>query len=165
MKKKLWAPWRVEYILAEKEDGCLFCRKARAEDDEKEQIVFRGPETFVLLNRFPYNSGHLLVAPYRHTAELDELTPEESADLMASIGKCVSALKAAMAPEGFNVGFNLGKPAGAGVLEHLHAHIVPRWEGDTNCMPVISDTKVVPQSLQATYELLVESWPSVASRK
>ena len=154
----LWAPWRIEYITGKKEAGCLFCRKAKSRADERNHVVYRGRRSFALLNTFPYNSGHLLVAPYRHAAELEKLTPEDAGDLMRTAQVCLKALKKAMAPEGFNIGFNLGKAAGAGVLGHLHLHIVPRWNGDTNFMPVIGRTRVIPQALAATYELLVKAF-------
>jgi ATP adenylyltransferase len=159
MKNKLlWAPWRMGYINGEKEDGCLFCRKAEGLDDVADHVVARGERSFVLLNLFPYNSGHLMVAPYRHTGELEDLAPEEIADLMALVRKAVEVLKNCLRPEGFNVGFNLGKAAGAGIVDHIHLHIVPRWQGDTNFMPVISDTRVVPQALDDTGRLLRDAF-------
>ncbi len=146
------------YINGEKEDGCLFCRKAAGKDDVASHVVARGERSFVLLNLFPYNSGHLMVAPYRHTGHLENLTPEEIADLMALVRKSIVVLKSRLAPEGFNVGFNLGKSAGAGIVDHLHLHIVPRWPGDTNFMPVITDTRVVPQALSDTARNLREGF-------
>lgn len=150
----LWAPWRIKYILDDKEDSCLFCAKVQSEDDLNNQVVARSDYSFALLNKFPYNCGHMMVAPYRHTAEFENLSPEEISDLFHLVQRSIKALKETMAPEGFNVGLNLGRSAGAGVVDHLHIHIVPRWQGDTNFMPVIADTEVVPQSLDATYRLL-----------
>jgi ATP adenylyltransferase len=152
--KILWAPWRIRYILEEEGDGCLFCNKVQSADDVNNHVIARSEHSFALLNIFPYNSGHMMVAPYRHTAELENLPADEIADLMMLVQRSIKALKEAMGPEGFNVGFNLGKSAGAGVVDHLHLHIVPRWQGDTNFMPVISDTDVVPQSLDSACQLL-----------
>lgn len=150
----LWAPWRIEYILEEKKGECLFCRKAESKEDDRNYVLYRSDHSFALLNTFPYNSGHILIAPYRHTAELENLVGEEIFDLLESLQKCLRALKTVMKPDGFNVGFNLGKSAGAGVVDHLHLHLVPRWEGDTNYMPVIANTRVIPQSLRSVYDLL-----------
>ena len=158
-KKLLWAPWRMGYINGGKEEGCLFCRKGAGKDDLADHVVARGERCFVLLNLFPYNSGHLMVAPYRHTGKLEDLEPEESAELMDLVRESVRVLKGRLAPEGFNVGFNLGKSAGAGIVDHLHLHIVPRWSGDTNFMPVISDTRVVPQALEDTARIIREAFP------
>jgi len=151
------------YINGEKEAGCLFCRKAAGEDDLADHVVARGERSFVLLNLFPYNSGHLLVAPYRHTDLLEDLEPGETAEMMSLVRKSVEVLKGCLAPEGFNIGFNLGKSAGAGIVDHLHLHIVPRWEGDTNFMPVISDTRVVPQALAETGRVLREAFAAPRS--
>ncbi|MFH1038489.1 MAG: HIT domain-containing protein [PVC group bacterium] len=150
----LWAPWRIAYILEEKENGCLFCRKAASRDDVADYIIARSSHSFALLNVFPYNSGHLMVAPCRHTAELENLQPEETADLAGLVQRAVRALKISLEPEGFNVGINLGRAAGAGVIDHLHIHVVPRWQGDTNFMPVIANTGVVPEALAATLATL-----------
>jgi ATP adenylyltransferase len=155
----IWAPWRFTYIVGKKEKGCLFCRKAKSRDDRKNHVLFRGAFSYVLLNTYPYTSGHLLIAPYRHAADLEVLPPEEAADLMRTAQACLKVLKQAMKPEGFNIGFNLGQAAGAGVRGHLHLHlhVVPRWNGDTNFMPVLGRARVIPQSLDATYDLLVKS--------
>ncbi|MDP8213985.1 MAG: HIT domain-containing protein [Candidatus Euphemobacter frigidus] len=159
--RALWAPWRIKYILEEKEEGCLFCRKAKMGDDAANHIIARSKHSFTLLNIFPYNSGHLMVAPYRHTAELENLPEEEISDLMILVQKSVRALKRTLEPEGFNVGLNLGKSAGAGVIDHLHIHIVPRWQGDTNFMPVVADTDIIPQSLEETCRLLRGAFASL----
>jgi len=155
--KILWAPWRIRYILEEKEAGCLFCDKIHSNDDVDNHVIARSEHSFALLNIFPYNSGHMMVAPYGHTAGLEALPEKEDADLMMLVQRSIKALKETMGPEGFNVGLNLGRSAGAGVVDHLHIHIVPRWRGDTNFMPIIADTDVVPQSLAAACRLLREA--------
>ncbi len=150
----LWAPWRIRYILGEKEKDCFFCRKPQESDDAKNHIVIRDRTCFALLNTYPYNPGHLMVAPYKHTSDLDDLVEEELTELMSLTRRCKQLLTAAMKPEGFNIGINLGRVAGAGVLDHVHIHIVPRWNGDTNYMPVLADTRVLPQALDEVYEML-----------
>ena len=153
--KRLWAPWRITYIREiEKIEGCIFCTKPAENQDDKTYILYRGDYTFILLNIFPYNTGHLMVAPYRHIANLEDLTPEEQQELLHLTTISVQALKRAFQPEGFNLGINLGRAAGAGFDQHLHMHIVPRWTGDTNFMPVIGDTKVIPEGLEETYKRL-----------
>jgi len=145
----LHAPWRIEYILSPKpalRTG-LFARIAQSSDDEANLVVVRDRTCFALLNRYPYNGGHLMVVPYKEAPDLDGLTDEEGAALWKLVRRCINALKVVMKPDGFNVGINLGKVAGAGILEHLHIHIVPRWNGDTNFMPVIAGTGVVPDAL------------------
>ncbi len=155
MAELLWAPWRMEYIAGVSEPGCLFCRTGRADADDAEHLVLcRGEAAFVLLNRYPYTNGHVMVAPYRHGGDLALLTPAEGAELMALAGRCIRVLADAFRAEGFNVGFNLGKVAGAGVSDHLHLHVVPRWSGDTNFLPVIGDTRVVPDYLGNTFRRL-----------
>jgi len=153
----LWAPWRIRYILGERETGCFFCRKSQESDDAKNLILIRERNCFALLNTFPYNAGHLMVAPYKHTGELDDLSEQELSEFMALTRRCKQLLAKALKPEGFNIGINLGRCAGAGVLDHLHMHIVPRWNGDTNFMPVLADTHVVPQALEELYAELRKS--------
>ncbi len=146
----LHAPWRIEYILSPKEkfvDGSLFTRIAQSSDDEINLVIVRAKTCFALLNRYPYNGGHLMVVPYKKVSDLTELTDDELADLMQLTRRCIEVLKQVMKPEGFNVGINLGKVAGAGIEEHLHIHIVPRWGGDTNFMAVTADTRIIPQAL------------------
>ena len=145
----LHAPWRIDYILAPKPvlDESLFTRIAQSSDDEANLVIARDKTCYALLNRYPYNGGHLMVVPYKQTADLSGLTEQELADLMLLVRRCQSALTKAMRPDGFNIGINLGKCAGAGIVEHLHIHVVPRWGGDTNFMPVIADVGVVPQAL------------------
>ena len=153
--KVLWAPWRMEYILSDKEEGaCIFCPGQDRSQDEESLILYVGKLTMVVMNRYPYNNGHLLVAPCRHVSGLDDLTQEETQDLMANVRRSIGALKAVMAPEGFNVGLNLGQVAGAGMEDHLHFHIVPRWNGDTNLMTVVGDVRVIPEHIRETYEKL-----------
>ena len=145
----LHAPWRLEYILAPKpklEPG-LFSRIAQSSDDEANLVIARDRTCFALLNCYPYNGGHLMVVPYKEVADLNGLTDEELADLWKLARRCIAALTALMKPDGFNLGINLGKVAGAGILEHLHLHVVPRWNGDTNFMPVLANTTVLPQAL------------------
>lgn len=154
--KKIWAPWRVEYIRSEKAKGCIFCQKPAENKDSLNYILFRGKTSFVMLNNYPYNPGHLMVAPFRHLATLDDLTDEELFEHFDLVRKSARAIKEAYKPEGFNIGMNLGRVAGAGVEGHVHTHIVPRWNGDTNFMPVLSDTKVLPEALASTYAQLKE---------
>lgn len=147
----LHAPWRIEYILGPKTppgEVSVFKRIADDSDDEANLVVLRARSCYALLNNYPYNGGHLMVVPYRQVPGLDELTDEEMVEMMQVARRCMAALKASMKPDGFNVGFNLGRVAGAGIIEHLHLHIVPRWQGDTNFMPVIAGTSVLPQALR-----------------
>jgi ATP adenylyltransferase len=150
----LWAPWRAEYIQRATESGCILCQKLRENNDEANFIVYRGQHNFIILNAFPYNPGHLMVAPYRHIANLQDLGDEEANELFGTIKTSLQLLEKAMRPMGFNVGLNLGKVAGAGIAEHIHTHIVPRWQGDTNFMPVLSDTKILSEALISTYKKL-----------
>jgi ATP adenylyltransferase len=156
----LWAPWRAGYILGEAPapladaSGCIFCDKPRANDDLNQLVVARARRSFVLLNLYPYNNGHLMVAPYRHVARLSELEDGEIAEMMRVARAIEAVVQEKMSPDGFNIGLNLGKVAGAGIDAHLHLHIVPRWSGDANFMPVLAETKVIPQSLEAVWHLL-----------
>jgi ATP adenylyltransferase len=156
----LWAPWRLSYVAAAKppsgEDPCFLCDGLAADDDRKNLIALRTPWSVVVLNRFPYNNGHLLIAPLAHKGRLDELDVAELLDVQETLRRMVGVLDELMHPDGYNVGLNLGRAAGAGLPGHLHWHVVPRWNGDTNFMPVVSDTKVIVQSLDALYDLLVE---------
>jgi len=149
--KTMWAPWRMEYILAEKEDGCIFCD---ALSQNTELTLYKGPDTLVMMNKFPYINGHLLVAPARHLSGLNQLDKHEMGEILATVDRSVEILKRVMNPDGFNVGLNLGKVAGAGVEEHLHFHIVPRWFGDTNALTVFADVRVIPEHLKVTYDSL-----------
>jgi ATP adenylyltransferase len=151
----LWAPWRMDFIRAPRPEGCIFCEKPAQGADEENLILHRGPACFVLMNLYPYSNGHLMIAPYRHVACLEDLTPEEQAGLMGEMALCANALKAAMRPDGLNCGLNLGRAAGAGIEDHLHVHIVPRWIGDVNFMSTICSSKVIIQHLRETYAELL----------
>ena len=158
--KQLWAPWRVEYIeSADEHEGCVFCR-AREGEDEAGLIVHRGERVFVMLNKYPYASGHLMVAPNRHESEFGELDGEEALEVHRLGALGLAALAETMRPQGFNLGWNLGRIAGAGVVDHVHLHVVPRWAGDTNFMPVLADVKVLPEALERTRLKLAEAWPA-----
>jgi ATP adenylyltransferase len=154
--ERLWTPWRRAFIEGgDKRSGeCFLCAIAAEHDDRGNLVLLRAERAFVLLNLYPYNSGHLLVAPFTHTGDLATLDPCIANDLTHLTQRCVGALQQAYTPEGFNVGMNLGKPAGAGVPDHLHVHVVPRWTGDTNFMPILAETKVLPETLDQTYERL-----------
>lgn len=149
--KTMWAPWRMEYILSDKDEGCIFCKALAAQDD---LTLYKGETTMVVMNKFPYINGHLLVAPTQHLATLHQLKRDDMATLLETVEKAVGILGNAMNPDGFNIGLNLGKVAGAGVEEHLHFHIVPRWFGDTNALTVFADVRVIPEHLTATYKKL-----------
>jgi ATP adenylyltransferase len=157
----LWAPWRLPYVVAAAKPApgelpCFLCRGLEETDDRKNLIVRRTERGVVVLNRFPYNNGHLLVAPLSHKGRLDELAPEDHLDLIQTIQHMTAMLDRLMKPDGYNIGLNLGRVAGAGLPGHLHWHVVPRWNGDTNFMPVLSDTKVIVQSLDALYDQLTK---------
>ena len=147
----MWAPWRMEYILGDKEDGCIFCKAFTTDDD---LTLYKGRATMVVMNKYPYINGHLLVAPTRHVSGLEQLDGKEKEILLATVDKGVTILKEVMRPDGFNVGLNLGRVAGAGVEEHLHFHIVPRWFGDVNALTVFADVRVIPEHIQATFSNL-----------
>ncbi len=155
---RIWAPWRIDYILSEKEDGCFICKAAKQTPSSDNLLLFVGKSCLVIMNRYPYNPGHLMVAPKRHVGNLQELTEEESAEMMELAKRSLAVLKEVMNPEGFNLGINLGKIAGAGLESHVHLHIVPRWGGDTNFMPVLADVKVIPEHIRATWEKLFEKF-------
>ncbi len=152
--ERLWAPWRLEYIAGEKTEGCIFCVFPSQDDDRKNRILYRGEHAFVIMNAFPYSNGHLLVVPYCHISDLTELNDEQSLELMQLVKKSICVLKEAFRPDGINVGVNQGTAAGAGIADHVHLHIVPRWNGDTNFMPVFADVKVIPEALETTYDKL-----------
>jgi ATP adenylyltransferase len=156
---RLWAPWRMEYInSADDEGGCVFCLAASG-DDAARLVVHRGAHVIALLNKFPYSSGHFMVAPVRHVGEYGELTSEEVLELHRFASAGMGALAETYAPQGYNLGWNLGRIAGAGIVDHVHLHVVPRWAGDTNFMPVLADTKVLPEHLEATRKKLRDAWP------
>ena len=152
--ERLWAPWRMEYIGGGPPVGCIFCERPKLGDDREALIVARRERVYAILNRFPYNNGHLMIVPYRHVADLAELDAAERLALFDTASEAVSVLRDAMGPEGFNLGVNLGRVAGAGVADHLHLHVVPRWNGDTNFMPVTGLAKVISQHLLDTQAAL-----------
>jgi ATP adenylyltransferase len=158
--KQLWAPWRLEYIKsADEERGCIFCAAVEG-DDEERLVVHRGAHVIALLNKYPYSSGHFMVAPVRHIGEYGDLTEEEVLEVHRFTSAGMRALGQLYAPQGFNVGWNLGHIAGAGLVDHVHLHVVPRWGGDTNFMPVLADVKVLPEHLADTRRRLAEAWPA-----
>jgi len=161
---QLWAPWRMGYIqtVDKKDDGCIFCIKPAQNDDRTNLILHRGKHVFVLMNLFPYNNGHLMVIPYQHTSDILALPSETSSELWSKLCMCKQALSAAFNPDGFNIGMNIGRTAGAGIDQHIHMHIVPRWNGDTNFMPVVGKTKVISQGIEETYDQLLPHFNSIA---
>jgi ATP adenylyltransferase len=169
--QRLWAPWRLEYIKAARGKArgrvsggsgeCIFCSKPELGDDAKSLIPYRGERCFVMLNAFPYTNGHLMIAPYEHTAALEALDQSTSLELMTLTQRSLRALDSAYAPDGYNIGVNLGTIAGAGVADHVHVHVVPRWAGDTNFMPVIADTRVLPQSLEDGYAEVRDAFAAI----
>ncbi len=158
--RQLWAPWRLEYIqAADEQEGCFLC-SAAADREEDALVVHRGEQAFVLLNRYPYASGHVMVAPRRHEGEFGDLSTDEAVEIHRLAAATLGALSEAMRPQGFNLGWNLGRIAGAGVIDHVHLHVVPRWAGDTNFMPVLADVKVMPEALAETRAKLARAWPT-----
>ena len=153
-EEKLWAPWRLEFVRGPKDGECVFCARPAEGDDESTYIVHRGARAFVILNAYPYNNGHFMVAPYRHVPSIEELDEAELLELMTLARRGMSALREVHGPEGFNLGINQGKVAGAGVADHVHLHVVPRWGGDTNFMPVVGSTRVLPQALADSWREL-----------
>lgn len=151
---RIWAPWRMEYINDTKPQGCFFCLAGKNETDRENLVLHRTSQSIVMLNRYPYTSGHLMVAPIRHTAELDSLSDGEMLDLFRAVRLCRNVLQKVASPQGYNIGMNMGRAAGAGVEDHLHIHIVPRWNGDTNFMTVVADLRVIPEGLLNTYDRL-----------
>lgn len=161
----LWAPWRLEYIeSADQPKGCIFCIKVQESDDRKNLIVYRGKHAFVILNRFPYNNGHVMIAPYKHIAEFSSLSDQAKLELIDLLSLTKEVLDQVMRPHGFNIGINLGRSAGAGIEDHLHIHVVPRWNGDTNFMPILANTKVIPESLDKTWMKLSEGFKELKNR-
>ncbi len=150
----VWAPWRMTYIEMEKPSGCILCSKPRENKDTANYILYRAQSNFIILNSYPYNPGHLMVAPYRHVASPEELSREELLEHSELVTRSLVILRESFGCDGFNLGMNLGTVAGAGITDHMHSHIVPRWQGDTNFMPVIASTRVIPQALKDTYQKL-----------
>jgi len=154
--KRLWAPWRMEYIKSVQDDDqeCIFCQKPKQTDDKENLIVYRSDQSFVIMNKFPYNNGHLMVVPYNHESDLTKFNDEVLLDIQHLLQLSIQALNETMNPHGFNIGINLGRSAGAGIDDHLHYHIVPRWNGDTNYMPVLAGTKVISEALEDSWQKL-----------
>lgn len=152
--KRIWAPWRMDYIRGEKSQNCVFCRALQADDDASNYILWRDTKTALMLNRYPYVNGHVLVLPYVHVGDLADLDEDTLSQMMLLTRKAIRILRAAMKPHGFNIGVNMGEAAGAGIQDHVHIHIVPRWHNDTNFLPVLGEVRVIPQSLEETYQEL-----------
>ncbi|MCM8807057.1 MAG: HIT domain-containing protein [Candidatus Omnitrophica bacterium] len=148
----IWAPWRIGYIIKVKKNKCFLCESVNLKKNK--YVVYKGKNNFIIMNIFPYNNGHIMLAPFRHIKEIEDLKEEEINELILLLQKSVKVLKKILKPEGFNIGLNLGKVSGAGLEDHIHIHIVPRWQGDTNFMPVISNTKIIPQSLDQLAKIL-----------
>ncbi len=157
----LWAPWRIGYIMSEKPEACVFCTKPAENRDTENFILCRGAHCYVVLNIYPYNNGHLMVVPYEHLPTIELLPLEAAHEIMVLAQRSVRVIREAMGPEGFNIGINQGASAGAGIVDHVHLHVVPRWIGDTNFMPVIGETRVMPQSLESCYDLLARGFERV----
>lgn len=158
---RIWAPWRTVYIGKDHGSACIFCEKLNSDQDQENLVVYRGEKAFVLMNLYPYNNGHLLIAPKRHVGDISDLDSEEMLELFSITQKMTAVLRAAFSPEGFNIGVNLGKIAGAGVPGHFHIHIVPRWGGDNNFMPVIGDMRVISEGLELTYKKIMDALKQV----
>lgn len=159
-RRLLWTPWRLPFILGGKSKDCIFCTKPAETQDTENYVLERGPHCFVMLNAYPYTNGHLLIAPYRHVPSPQDLTSEQMADMTRLLNVALDTLTACLKPQGFNVGMNLGAVAGAGIADHVHLHIVPRWQGDTNFMPVLDGVRMIPERLEDTYDRLRTAWPS-----
>ena len=153
----IWTPWRMEFILSDKTEGCIFCAKPKEQQDRQNLILYRGQHGFIMLNAYPYSNGHLLVIPYDHRPSLELLDDETSAELMRLTQRGIRAVRHAWRPDGLNIGANIGAMAGAGIAEHVHLHIVPRWAGDTNFMPVVGGVRLVPELLETSYDRLLEA--------
>lgn len=157
--KHIWTPWRMKYILGHRrERGCVFCNELKIEDGTRNLIVYRGKLAFVILNRYPYTTGHLMVVPMLHQPSLELLDPQTRAEMMEMVSKAVTVLRQVYHPSGFNVGINIGEAAGAGVAGHVHIHVLPRWVGDTNFMSTVSDTRVLPEALPDSYQRILQAW-------
>jgi ATP adenylyltransferase len=161
--KQLWCPWRIQYILGPKPDSCVFCLPEHDGEDEERLVLHRGKGNFVIMNKFPYNNGHLLVTPFRHRMNLCDLTRDESQEMMTLLQQCTAILQQCLSPQGINIGLNLGEAAGAGIREHLHFHLVPRWNGDSSFMAVLDEVRVVPEHVRSTYATLKPYFSGLAS--
>ena len=152
--ENLWAPWRIDYILGPKPDSCVFCLPQHEQEDAERLVLYRGAHNFVIMNKFPYNTGHVMITPFRHVMNITECTPNECNEMMLLLQECVRITQKVFSPHGVNCGLNLGEAAGAGIREHLHFHVVPRWNGDSSFMAVFSETRVIPEHLSVTYNKL-----------
>ncbi len=161
---KLWAPWRMEYLVGERPDYCVFCQGPSENNDRQNLILYRGKDVFVIMNRYPYTNGHLMVVPYAHKSDLAEMSDEILLETFQLLKYSQTVLRESVHPEGFNVGLNLGKAGGAGIHEHLHFHIVPRWSGDTNFMPVVGDCRVISEHLSDTYDRMLPYYQKLVKR-
>jgi ATP adenylyltransferase len=160
--KRIFAPWRYKYVRNPSSEVCIFCKAASSDDDKKSGVLFRGKFSFAIMNKYPYNNGHIMVAPYKHTGNFGELIEDEMLEMSLIMQEWQQVIKKAMNPDGFNVGMNIGRVAGAGFENHLHYHLVPRWNGDTNFMPIIGETKVVPISIDEAYDILLKVYKEIA---
>lgn len=157
--ENLWSPWRMKYVTDNEKPGeCIFCSYPKMADGVENLIVHRGTTAFVILNRYPYTSGHLMVVPFKHVATIEELSPEVRAEIMELVNESLGILRKVYQPEGFNIGINVGSAAGAGIAEHVHVHIVPRWVGDTNFMSTTGETRVIPEGMEVTYQRIAGVW-------
>ncbi len=163
--KRLWSPWRLEYLSGRRPKGCVFCQAIKSTDDAANLVLLRGERSFLILNRFPYNNGHLMVVPYSHVPSLESLDPPTLTEMMLLLNRGLAALRSSLSPNGFNIGANLGKAAGAGIDEHVHLHVVPRWLGDTNFMPVVGEVRVIPETWQQTYQRLKDALDGLDAQK
>ena len=158
---KLWAPWRIEYVRSPKEEGCIFCKKSQSTNHEKDLVLYRGEECFILMNLYPYSNGHIMISPYEHTSDTNNISDRCNNEIMLFANETMNILRNTMNAEGFNFGANLGKAGGAGIEEHIHYHIVPRWAGDTNFMPVVGNTKIVVEGLVETWTNLKPQFDTI----
>lgn len=159
--KQLWCPWRLDYILGPKPESCVFCLPEHRDEDEERLVLYRGKQNFVIMNKYPYNNGHLMVTPYRHVMSLCSLTHEECSEIMQLLQGCTEILQQRFSPQGINIGLNTGEAAGAGIREHLHFHVVPRWNGDSSFMAVMDEVRVIPEHLRSTYAALKTSFDAL----
>lgn len=159
--KMIWAPWRSEFVLSKKEKGCIFCNRLKMKDTIKNLIIYRGEKVFVILNKFPYNTGHALIVPKRHVGQIEKLSKKESIEFFELTQKTVSIIKKILKPNSLNLGMNIGRSSGAGIPGHVHMHVVPRWQGDTNFMPVVGKTHVVSVPLEPVYKILRKEFARV----
>jgi len=164
MTKIIWAPWRMEYILGEKPEDCIFCLGKDEKEDRKRLVLYRSALSFVIMNRYPYNNGHIMIAPLKHLPNIEDLDTKTAQDMFQLLQKSIEIIRICLRPEGFNIGVNIGKVGGAGIEEHLHIHIVPRWNGDTNFMPVLGAVRVMPEHLEDSYNKLYPYFKALKDR-